>query len=315
MVGRLGPMADAVRAGWATIARMENGDQAALAAPVAEPLQRRGMAATFWSLLFLGTAAGNVLAQWMRAWRDVQPFPALTVSIEEFSSALASLALLAVLHAAARRWPLHADTWRRRILLYVLGAIAWWLLHVSAMVLMRKLAFALIGQQYTYGAWPAQWFYEFFKDVQTYSLLVIAVHAVAWFGRQRQGEAHLLAEPDVGPPVEPVERPQHFLVRKLGKEFLVATEDVEYAQAAGNYVNLRVRGHDYPLRITMAVLEQRLDPVQFLRPHRSWLINRDQLRSIEPLDGGEALLHMVDGVKVPCSRRQLPLLRQALAGT
>ena len=292
MVGRLGPMADAVRAGWATIARMENGDQAALAAPVAEPLQRRGMAATFWSLLFLGTAAGNVLAQWMRAWRDVQPFPALTVSIEEFSSALASLALLAVLHAAARRWPLHADTWRRRILLYVLGGIAWWLVHVSAMVLMRKLAFALIGQQYTYGAWPAQWFYEFFKDVQPYSLLVIAVHAVAWFGR-----------------------PQHFLVRKLGKEFLVATEDVEYAQAAGNYVNLRVRGHDYPLRITMAVLEQRLDPVQFLRPHRSWLINRDQLRSIEPLDGGEALLHMVDGVKVPCSRRQLPLLRQALAGT
>lgn len=137
-----------------------------------------------------------------------------------------------------------------------------------------------------YGDWSAQWFYEFFKDVQTYSLLVIAVHAVAWFGRQRQGEAHLLAPPDDGPPVEPVERPQHFLVRKLGKEFLVATGDVEYAQAAGNYVNLRVRGHDYPLRITMAMLEQRLDPAVFLRPHRSWLIHRGQLRSIEPLDGG-----------------------------
>ena len=34
--------------------------------------------------------------------------------------------------------------------------------------------------------------------------------------------------------------------------------------------------------------------------------------SVEPLDGGEALLHMADGAKVPCSRRQLPLLRQAL---
>jgi len=291
---------------------MENGDSAALTAPVAERTRRPGLAVAFWSLLFLGTAAGNVLAQWMRALRDAQPFSAGTVSIEEFSSALASLGLLALLHAAARRWPLHADTWRRRIGFYVLGGVAWWLLHVSAMVLMRKLAFALIGQHYTYGAWLAQWFYEFFKDVQTYSLLVIAVHAVAWFGRQRQGEAHLLAEPDVGPPVEPVERPQHFLVRKLGKEFLVATADVEYAQAAGNYVNLRVRGHDYPLRITMAVLEQRLDPGEFLRPHRSWLIHRGQLRSIEPLDGGEALLHMADGAKVPCSRRQLPLLRQAL---
>lgn len=291
---------------------MENGDSAALTAPVAERTRRPGLAVAFWSLLFLGTAAGNVLAQWMRALRDAQPFSAGTVSIEEFSSALASLGLLALLHAAARRWPLHADTWRRRIGFYVLGGVAWWLLHVSAMVLLRKMAFTFIGRRYTYGDWPAQWFYEFFKDVQTYSLLVIAVHAVAWFGRQRQGEAHLLASPDVGPPVEPVERPQHFLVRKLGKEFLVATADVEYAQAAGNYVNLRVRGHDYPLRITMAVLEQRLDPGEFLRPHRSWLIHRGQLRSIEPLDGGEALLHMADGAKVPCSRRQLPLLRQAL---
>ncbi|MBA0282393.1 LytTR family transcriptional regulator [Stenotrophomonas maltophilia] len=293
---------------------MENGDSAALTAPVAERTRRPGLAVAFWSLLFLGTAAGNVLAQWMRALRDAQPFSAGTVSIEEFSSALASLGLLALLHAAARRWPLHADTWKRRIGFYVLGGIGWWLLHVSAMVLLRKLAFSLVGQHYTYGDWPAQWFYEFFKDVQTYSLLVIAVHAVAWFGRQRQGEAHLLAEPDDGPPVASVERPQHFLVRKLGKEFLVATADVEYAQAAGNYVNLRVRGHDYPLRITMAVLEQRLDPGEFLRPHRSWLIHRGQLRSIEPLDGGEALLHMADGAKVPCSRRQLPLLRQALGG-
>ncbi len=269
----------------------------------------------FWAVLFLGTAVANVLVKWMRALRDGEAFPAGATSIEEFSSALVSLGLLVLLHAAARRWPLHADTWRRRIGLYVLGGIAWWLLHVSAMVLLRKLAFAVIGQHYTYGDWPAQWFYEFFKDVQTYSLLVVAVHAVAWFGRQRQGEAHLLAPPDDGPPVEPVERPQHFLVRKLGKEFLVATGDVEYAQAAGNYVNLRVRGHDYPLRITMAVLEQRLDPAVFLRPHRSWLIHRGQLRSIEPLDGGEALLHMADGAKVPCSRRQLPLLRVGPAGS
>ncbi|HYQ23410.1 LytTR family DNA-binding domain-containing protein [Stenotrophomonas sp.] len=294
--------------------RMENGYPAVVAASVTVARPRLMNAVAFWSLLFLSTAAGNVLAHGMRAWRDAQPFAALGTSIEEFSSALSTLALLVVLHAATRRWPLHADTWRRRIGFYLLGGIAWWLLHVSMMVLLRKLAFALVGQHYTYGDWPAQWFYEFFKDVQTYSLLVIAVHAAAWFGRRRQGEAHLLAEPDDGPPIEPVERPQHFLVRKLGKEFLVATADVEYAQAAGNYVNLRVRGHDYPLRITMAALEQRLDPAMFLRTHRSWLIHRGQLRSIEPLDGGEALLHMVDGARVPCSRRQLPTLRQALAG-
>ncbi|MEX0179061.1 MULTISPECIES: LytTR family DNA-binding domain-containing protein [unclassified Stenotrophomonas] len=270
--------------------------------------------AVFWVVLFLGTAAANVLAKVMMAARDGLPSQWMATTIDEFSSALVSLLLLALLIRAASRWPLHADTWRQRLMPYLLGAVAWWLLHVSGMVLLRKAAHTLLGSHYTFGDWPAQWFYEFFKDIQTYALLVSAVHAVAWFGRRRQGEATLLAAPDEGPPVEPVDRPDHFLVRKLGKEFLVATADVEYAQAAGNYVNLRVRGHDYPLRITMAVLEARLDPVLFLRSHRSWLVNRDQLRSIEPLDGGEALLHMADGARVPCSRRQLPLLRQALGG-
>ncbi len=270
--------------------------------------------AVFWVVLFLGTAAANVLAKVMMTARDGLPSQWMATTIDEFSSALVSLLLLALLIRAASRWPLHADTWRQRLMPYLLGAVAWWLLHVSGMVLLRKAAHTLLGSHYTFGDWPAQWFYEFFKDIQTYALLVSAVHAVAWFGRRRQGEATLLAAPDEGPPVEPVDRPDHFLVRKLGKEFLVATADVEYAQAAGNYVNLRVRGHDYPLRITMAVLEARLDPVLFLRSHRSWLVNRDQLRSIEPLDGGEALLHMADGARVPCSRRQLPLLRQALGG-
>lgn len=282
-----------------------------------EPMgsSRRGrQAAVFWAVLFLGTAAANVLAKVMMAARDGVPPQWMAMTIDEFSSALVSLLLLALLIRAASRWPLHADTWRQRLVPYLLGAVAWWLLHVSAMVLLRKGAHSLFGSHYTFGDWPAQWFYEFFKDIQTYALLVSAVHAVAWFGRRRQGEATLLAAPDEGPPVEPVDRPDHFLVRKLGKEFLVATADVEYAQAAGNYVNLRVRGHDYPLRITMAVLEARLDPVLFLRSHRSWLVNRDQLRSIEPLDGGEALLHMADGARVPCSRRQLPLLRLALGG-
>jgi len=46
---------------------------------------------------------------------------------------------------------------------------------------------------------------------------------------------------------------------------------VEWAQAAGNHVNLRVRGHDYPLRSTVAGLEARLDPDSFVRIHRSYI--------------------------------------------
>lgn len=289
-------------------------DNALPAVPAPPPASSRAVSVLlFWPALFYGTALANVLARAMADARDGVPFAWAGHAIDEFSSATVSLLLLAVLVRLAARWPLHADTWRRRLLPYLLGAVAWWLLHVSGMVLLRKLLHALAGSQYTLGGWPQQWFYELFKDLQTYAILVSAVHALAWFGRQRRGEAHLLAPPDDGAPVEPLDRPAHFLVRKLGREFLVATADVEYARAAGNYVNLHVRGRDYPLRITMAALEERLDPKQFLRVHRSWLINRDQLRSIEPVEGGEAVLHLREGAQVPCSRRQLPGLRQALA--
>lgn len=276
--------------------------------------RQRRLVIGFWLALFSGTAAANVLVRYMRAARDHEAFDWFAGIVDEGSSAVVSLLLLALLIRLAARWPLHADTWRRLLPAYLLGAVAWWLLHVSGMVALRQLAHAVVGGQYRYGPWPTQWLYELFKDLQTYAILVSAVHALAWFGRRRQGEATLLAAPDEGVPVEPVERPAHFLVRTLGKEFLLATADIEYAQAASNYVNLHVRGHDYPLRITLAALEARLDPAVFLRCHRSWLVNRACLRSIEPLDGGEALLHMADGARLPCSRRQLPLLRQALGG-
>ena len=118
-----------------------------------------------------------------------------------------------------------------------------------------------------------------------------------------QGEARLLVEPDEGPALEPVERPDRFLVRKLGKEFLVAANDIEFLQASGNYVNLHVRGRDYPLRSTMAAIEPRMDPARFVRVHRSYMVNLDCIAEIEPLDTGDARLLLRDGSTVPCSRR------------
>ena len=128
-------------------------------------------------------------------------------------------------------------------------------------------------------------------------------------GRIAKGEASLLAEPDEGPPLEPVDRPERFLIRKLGREFLVAANDIEWLQAAGNYVNLRVRGHDYPLRSTIAGIESRLDPRRFARIHRSYVVARDHVASIEPLDSGDARVHLRDGTVLPCSRRYRQDLR------
>ena len=113
----------------------------------------------------------------------------------------------------------------------------------------------------------------------------------------------------MAPPVEPVDRPERFLVRKLGREFLVAANDIESLQASGNYVNLRVRGRDYPLRSTIAAIESRLDPARFQRVHRSWIVNLEHVAMIEPLDTGDARIHLKDASTLPCSRRYRAALR------
>jgi DNA-binding LytR/AlgR family response regulator len=73
------------------------------------------------------------------------------------------------------------------------------------------------------------------------------------------------------------------------------------AAGGSNYVNLHVRGRDYPLRTTMAALEPRLDPAAFVRVHRSYMVNLDCLQEIEPLESGERALLMRDGSRCPAA--------------
>lgn len=101
-------------------------------------------------------------------------------------------------------------------------------------------------------------------------------------------------------------------MRKLGKEFLLSANEVEWLQASGNYMNLHVRGRAYPLRSTMAVIATQLDPAKFVRVHRSHIVNLDCVAEIQPLDTGDARIVMRDGSEIPCSRRHRDALRPAL---
>ena len=266
----------------------------------------------FWILAFAVPAATNTVVELMDAQRDGHVLPAWQPALWEGSSALVSLLLLPALLALCSRWPLHADTWRRRLPAYVAASLAWSILHVVGMVLVRKAGYALLGDHYDIDDWPRQFAYEYLKDARTFALIVIVDHGYRWFWRRLQGEVRLLDPPDDGSAQAQGALPERFLVRKLGREFLVAAGDIEWLQAAGNYVNLRVRGRDYPLRSTIAGIAAQLDPDRFVRIHRSYIVNLDQVASIEPLDSGDARVHLKDGTALPCSRRQRDELRSRI---
>ncbi|MCB1553682.1 MAG: LytTR family transcriptional regulator, partial [Xanthomonadales bacterium] len=175
--------------------------------------------------------------------------------------------------------------------------------------------YATQGMHYDFGPWPKELAYEYLKDIRSYASMVAIIESYRFVLRQRQGEASLLDAPEEGDPVEPVDRPERFVVRKLGRDFLIATGDIEWMQAAGNYVNLRVRGHDYPLRTTLGGLLARLDPERFQRIHRSYVVNVGQIAAIEPLDTGDARVHLQDKTVLPCSRTYREGLRAELVGS
>lgn len=274
---------------------------------------RRAFEAGFWLLVTVANAVGNsatVLVDHRRGGLDYAPWEPV---VWEWSSALAWLALVPAAVWFTRRFPLHWDTWWRQLPWHLLASVAVSLLHVLGMVAMRTAAYRLNGSVYDFGPWLPGLGYEYIKDVRSWLLMVGVIELYRLVLRRMQGEARLLDSPDAGPPVEPVDRPERFLVRKLGREFLVAAKDIEWAQASGNYVNLRVAGRDYPLRSTMAELEARLDAGRFARIHRSYIVNLDRVASIEPLDTGDARVHLADGTPLPCSRRHRERLRERLA--
>jgi hypothetical protein len=267
---------------------------------------RRPLETAFWVLLTLLNTVFNSLV----ARLDNPRLPAWEPWTWEWTSSLLILALIPAVLALERRWPFRLDSWRASLPRHLLASVPFSLCHVAGMVGLRKLVYAAMGRRYDFGAWWPNFGYEYLKDIRTYFAIIALVTLARLWLMRWQGEARLLAEPDEGPPVEPVERPERFLVRKLGKEFLINASEIEWLQAAGNYVNLRVRGRDYPLRSTMAGIEERLDARRFVRVHRSYVVNLDYLAEIEPLDAGEARLRMRDGAEVPCSRRYRTSLRE-----
>lgn len=267
----------------------------------------------FWILLTATNGVANSVTVIMDVHRVGLDFADWEPAVWEWSSGLMVLALVPALLVWTRRVPLQWDGIGRRLALHLLGSVVFSLVHVAGMVALRKLAYAALNGHYDFGDWPRELVYEYLKDVRGYVMLISTIEGYRFVIRRLQGEASLLGRPDEGEPLEPVDLPERFLVRKLGREFLVAADDIEWLQASGNYVNLRVRGHDYPLRSTIAGIEARLDAGRFARVHRSYIVNLGRIASLEPLDSGDARIHLHDGAVVPCSRTYRDALRARVA--
>jgi two-component system LytT family response regulator len=91
-------------------------------------------------------------------------------------------------------------------------------------------------------------------------------------------------------------------VRTAGKTTFVEIDDVDWIEAAENYVKLHVGRAAHLLHVAMNTLEKSLDPEIFLRIHRSIIVNVGRIRELEPSLHGEYVVTLPHDVRVRSGR-------------
>jgi len=106
--------------------------------------------------------------------------------------------------------------------------------------------------------------------------------------------------------------PDRIAVRNNGRVVFVKLTDIDWIEAADNYVCLHVGRETHVVRETMTELEARLDPAQFLRVHRSSIVNLDRIRELQPWFRGDYRILLRDGTQLTLTKNHREKLESRL---
>ena len=110
---------------------------------------------------------------------------------------------------------------------------------------------------------------------------------------------------------EPPSQPDRLVVKSSGRIHFLRVDEIDWIDAAGNYVRLHVKGESHLFRETMNAIEQRLDGGRFVRIHRSHIVNIDRIKELLP-GNGEHIVLLQNGVRLTLSRGYRDKLQQRL---
>lgn len=96
--------------------------------------------------------------------------------------------------------------------------------------------------------------------------------------------------------------PERMMIKSEGRIYFVRNADVDWVEAAGNYVRLHAGKESHLLRDSLTAVEKKLDPARFVRIHRSIIVNLERIRELQPVFHGDYVIIMQDGTELPVSR-------------
>ncbi len=112
---------------------------------------------------------------------------------------------------------------------------------------------------------------------------------------------------DVGPKFA-----DRLVIRSGGRIVFLKTREIDWIEAAGNYVQIHSGEHCHLVRETMNSMESKLDTSMFLRIHRSIIVNVESIKELEPCGNGEYIVQLYNGKGLSLSRSFRDRLDQLL---
>jgi hypothetical protein len=181
--------------------------------------------------------------------------------------------------------------------LFLSGALAFSVLHVAGMVLLRKAGYAALSSEgYDFGPVGTGFLYELRKDALAFALIVSAF----WLSERLGGRQVV----EVVSPVPSVPTQAAIWLRDGTVSVRVAPGDIAWVASAGNYVEFALAsGEKHLIRSTLQAEEERLQPLGFVRIHRTRLVNAIRLRRIATRPSGDFDVELDTGETLAGSRR------------
>jgi two-component system, LytTR family, response regulator len=106
---------------------------------------------------------------------------------------------------------------------------------------------------------------------------------------------------------------RRLVVKTSGRVVFVEMSEIDWVEAAGNYVELKTRNGSYLIREGIGSLSRRLDAGQFVRIHRSIIVNVRKIKELQPCNRGEYMVVLRDGKQLSCSRGYRAKLQELIA--
>lgn len=249
-----------------------------------------------YALLLLTVAAMIGSSYWIEAGRVGLAIPVWHIVVNELTSIVIVFAITPLVFAWSGRLDPHRIGWPRVLLGHAAGLLAFGILHIGGMTLLRLAVYPLLGGHYDLGDDPlvTGLIYEGRKDALAYLAMAVGVWLLA--AAMRKPSVVVVAP-------ESPQGPRRLEIRDGAKRIFLDPAEILWAEAAGNYVELHLATASHLQRQTLSSLEEQLSALGFVRIHRSRLVNRHRVRSIAGNDSGDFTVTLDDGREIGGGRR------------